>query len=258
MFQTFYFTYVIIFAERSHKEQMLSEKSENKKGCYPLPETGSLIYVGAYGSGKSEISVNSALSLADCYEDVILADVDVINPFFRSMDAEKILSEHGVRVIAPRFANTNVDVPAVPQELSAVFDQKDTKSVLDIGGEDMGIRIVSTLKKKLKNLPYELIMVINMNRPFTADREGIIKVLNELETAAGVKVTGLVNNTNLLENTTVEDVLNSNLVISDVADEKGIPFYFAAVMEDLLPSGTGDRLPDGIPILRIKRTIFYG
>ena len=111
------------------------------------------IFVGAYGSGKSEVSVHFARMLAEKHKDrqIILADLDIVNPFYRSADAISSLTEDNIRVIAPVYANTNVDVPALPPEINAIFDDGSVIGVLDLGGEDLGMKVPVECVERLKN-----------------------------------------------------------------------------------------------------------
>ncbi|MHB1453708.1 MAG: hypothetical protein ACYCYM_07135 [Saccharofermentanales bacterium] len=220
-----------------------------------------IIFLGAYGSGKSEVAVNTALLMAqenpDPETEIVLADLDIINPFYRSFDAAKILACGNVKIIASQFANTNVEAPSVPGEVSSVFDRRNVRSVLDIGGEDLGARIVSVLKEKIADTSYELLMVVNLNRPFTGTVPLIVKMMHELEEAAGLKVTGMVNNTNLLEMTEPAELTESNVMLKEVTGITGVPVVFACGADDLYPKDWGDRMPDGLPFLRLIRTIRY-
>jgi len=116
------------------------------------------VFVGAYGSGKSEVSVHFARKLRRDYPErkILLADLDIINPFYRSVDARGILEKENIRVIAPNFANTNVDVPSVSGEMYSVFDDPEYLGVFDIGGEDMGARILSSMRSRFQNISYRL------------------------------------------------------------------------------------------------------
>ncbi len=235
------------------------------------------IFIGAYGSGKSEIAVNFAILLADrihraCedltekssneffeneYRQIVLADLDIINPFFRSADAAKVLESKRVSLISPQYANTNVDVPAVPQAVYSVFDQKGIRAVLDIGGEDMGARVVSSLKSRIIAVSYAVYMVVNLKRPFTDTKEKIIRMMRELEDAAGLRVGGLINNTNLLEATDQRELLEANGILREVEKDTGVPLCFAAGMDADYPSEWGGSMPDHTPFLRLTRTISY-
>lgn len=227
----------------------------------PMRSRKVMIFLGAYGSGKSEVAVNTALLMAqgntDPEAEIVLADLDIINPFYRSFDAAQILACGNVKIIASRYANTNVEAPSVPGEVSSVFDKKNVRSVLDIGGEDLGARIVSVLKEKIAATSYELLMVVNLNRPFTGTVPLIVKMMNELEEAAGLKITGMVNNTNLLEMTEPADLSESNVLLKEVSGITGVPVVFACGADDLYPEQWGNRMPDGLPFLRIIRSIRY-
>ena len=223
------------------------------------------IFIGAYGSGKSEVAVNFALMLSDRIygrnpgdgRQVVLADLDIINPFFRSVDAKKILNDHNIHVISPQFANTNVDVPAVPGEIFSVFDQPSMRAVLDIGGEDMGARVVASLKSRIVSVSNMIYIVVNMNRPFTDSKEKVIVMMRELEAATGLATNGIINNTNMLSLSETGDLIAANRILSEVAKETGVPLCFASGMDKDYPDEWGSLTPDGIPFLRLSRTIHY-
>lgn len=236
-------------------------KNLNRNFNYDAKERIS-IFLGAYGSGKSEVAVNFALMLANreknkaCRE-ITLADLDIINPYYRSLDAKKVLNDNGVSVISPLFANTNAEAPVIPGEVYSVFDQESTRAVLDIGGEDMGARIVSNLKNKILHSDFAVYMVVNMKRPFTDTKEKVIRMMQELEDAAGLKITGLVNNTNLLEDSTLAELTEANQILAGIYDETGVPLCFAAGMHAQYPEVKGNILPDQTPYLSLARTILY-
>jgi hypothetical protein len=215
-----------------------------------------LVVLGAYGSGKSEVAVNLALRLRRGSEDVTLVDLDTINPYFRSADARARLESAGVRLIAPRTAGTNVDVPAVPGEVMSVFDGTGA-AVLDIGGEDMGARVVSSFRDLLARPDVAVLMVVNCLRPFTADAGRIAAMAGTLSAAAGLPIDGFVDNTNLLGDSDARSLLSSLPVLREAARISGIPVAFAAAVEEHLPPDWGDALPDGTPLLRMERTLRY-
>ncbi len=196
---------------------------ENDDQIYDIPvltDKRLVIYVGAYGSGKSEVAVNSALYIAGHPSrrgrKVVLADLDMINPFYRSADARTVLENNGILLIASGFVNSNVEAPSVPAEISSVFDSENMLAVLDIGGEDMGARVVASMKDRILETDHEILMVINTKRPFTSDAEQISRMKSELENACGINITGLVNNTNLLSLTTPDELHASACVIREV------------------------------------------
>jgi hypothetical protein len=217
------------------------------------------IFVGAYGSGKSEISVNFALWLAAGGHPTTLCDLDIINPYFRSADARRAVERAGVRLVTPQYAGTNVDVPAVPGEVYTVFDEPERMAVLDIGGEDLGARVIASLYARLQAQVDDvaMYMVVNPYRPFTDTAEKIQAVARELESAANLRLAGLVHNANLLEFGDARLLADSLPVVEAAAARLGLPIVFAAAMETAAPKGQATGLPAGMPMLRLQRSIWY-
>lgn len=219
------------------------------------------VFIGAYGSGKSEIAVNYALALKAAGHAVVLADLDIINPFYRSADAESILTQAGIDLIKPIFANTNVDVPAVPGAVFSLFDRTDRFAILDIGGEDLGARILASLKNRFPDEQSaeqaHVYFVVNTCRPFTSDPDQIAAMADALTGASKMRITGMINNTNLLEFSDEHVLLESEDIIQAASDRTGIPVAFAAARDDLVPAEWGSVTPDNRPLLRMTRTIFY-
>lgn len=218
------------------------------------------LFVGAYGSGKSEVSVNFALWQASLGLAVTLCDLDTINPFFRSADARKLAETHGVRLIAPVFAGTNVDVPAVPGEVHSVFDDVSRQAVLDIGGEDLGARVVASLQPQLiaaQPAP-ALYMVVNPFRPFTQTIAQIVQVAEELMAAAKLPLSGLVHNANLLQDGDASLLDETLAVVQAAAAALRLPIVFAAAMDrQIPPDWPAGRTPGGLPLLRLQHSIDY-
>ncbi len=192
------------------------------------------LFCGHYGSGKTNIAVNAALKLSQNYENIALADLDIVNPYFRTKDSSKELSEKGIRLICSQYANSNVDIPALPQDIYALTDDKTLKCIVDIGGDDRGAYVLGRISEKIvSENDYDMLMVINSYRPLTRDAESTMEVLREIETAAKIKFTGLVNNSNLGEETTEEDVINSLSYAQSVSKVTGLPVVATTVKEEL-------------------------
>ena len=219
------------------------------------------VFIGAYGSGKSEIAVNYALAIRASGNAVVVADLDMINPFYRSADAQAILEAAGIELIKPQFANTNVDVPAVPGAVFSLFDQPDRHAVLDIGGEDLGVRVLSSLKNRFPDERSDdradIFFVVNTCRPFTATADQIVVMAEALTNAANMRITGMINNTNLLEFSDEAVLLASEEIVREASKRLGIPISFTAAQDDKVPADWGDQMPNGCPLLRMSRTIFY-
>jgi tRNA uridine 5-carbamoylmethylation protein Kti12 len=184
------------------------------------------IFTGHFGSGKTEIAVNFAINLAAIGKQTALVDMDIVNPFFRSSDVKSIMEDMNIKVISPIFANTNVDVPALPAEINAVFEDESLHSVLDVGGDDVGAKVLGRYKDYIVKRDYDLYFVVNTRRPFTRDCESISGIINEIESASGLKVTKLVDNTNVLEDTDAQVLINSNKIISEVSKRNNIDIAF--------------------------------
>lgn len=203
------------------------------------------IFIGHFGSGKTETALNFAREISQLGEKTALVDLDIVNPFFRSSDAEKELEKRNIRLIKPIFANSNIDVPALPSEVISVFEDKSLKVIFDVGGDDLGARAVSRYKDSIEKEDYEMYFVINTKRPFTSTSEKIEEMLLEVQAVTRLKVTSLVNNTNLLENTDAEDVLASNQIIKDVATKHNISFGFICAIPGIaeeLKTQTSDNI----------------
>jgi len=217
------------------------------------------IFIGAYGSGKSEVSVNCALGMKarNPQSKVLLADLDIVNPFYRSADAIGRLGNTDIRIISPSYANSNVDVPALPGEVYSIFDDESYRGVFDIGGEDMGANVLGSMHGRLLGIDYNLFMVINTLRPFTSDEDSIITMAQDLEAAAKLPITGFINNTNLLEETSFEDIVRGNGIIGNVASRTGVPLVCTSVLEGRFSDADLAALNKPGEIMCIKRIISY-
>ena len=192
------------------------------------------LIMGHYGSGKTNIAVNLAYDLKKSYDNVAIADLDIVNPYFRTKDSEEIFREDGIRLICSDFVNSNVDIPAMPSDIYSLIDDKTLKAIIDVGGDDRGALAVGRLSKQIANEnDYEMLFVINTFRPLTRDTEGLMEVLGEIEAAAGLKFTGLINNSNLGPETSKEDVINSNEKAKELSKITGLPLVLTTVKQEL-------------------------
>lgn len=191
---------------------------------------------GHYGSGKTNIAVNLALRMKAAREKVAIADIDIVNPYFRTKDSQAELEKAGIRLICSDFAGSNVDLPALPQDVYAITDEPDLFSVIDVGGDDRGALALGRWRDAiLRENDYEMLFVVNRFRPLTADALSTIEVMWEIELASGMPFTAVVNNSNLGEETTVRDVLNSRDYAAEICERTGLPLKMTAVREELYP-----------------------
>ena len=192
------------------------------------------ILSGHYGSGKTNIAVNLAKLAKQSFEKVALADLDIVNPYFRSKDSELDLQENGIRLICSPYANSNVDIPALPQEIYAVTDDKSTKMIVDVGGDDRGALALGRLTPEiLRENNYEMLLIVNSFRPLTPTPETTVEVAREIENACKISFTGVINNSNLGEFTTCEDVINSQAYAEEVAKQLGVKVELTTVKSEL-------------------------
>ena len=213
------------------------------------------LFAGHYGSGKTNIAVNYAILLAKEGKKVCIGDLDIVNPYFRTADSAKELEAAGVTLISPQFANSNVDLPALPAEAYRLVEDKSIYGIMDIGGDDRGAyalgRYVPAIKAENN---YRMIFVANCSRPLTRTPEDALEVMREIEAACGLAFTDLVNNTNLGPETTPETVLDSLDFIQKLSKLSGLPI-FAHTAETQVAEALAGKLSPVIP-LRLQEKYF--
>jgi len=192
------------------------------------------ILCGHYGSGKTNIAVNMALDLKKQYEKTVIADLDIVNPYFRTKDSLNILSANGIKLVCSEFANSNVDVPALPADLYSITDDTSKKVILDIGGDDRGAYVLGRLAELIKaENDYEMVMVINKYRPLTPNVEATLEVMHEIEAASHIAFTAVINNSNLGSETARETILNSLEYANGVANAAGLKLLATTVEKSI-------------------------
>ncbi|MBO5109929.1 MAG: hypothetical protein J6D21_04350 [Clostridia bacterium] len=213
------------------------------------------LFCGHYGSGKTNIAVSYALRLRAEGKAVTVADLDIVNPYFRTKDSTAEFEAAGIRLVCSKYANTNLDIPALPEDLYVITDDKATHAVIDVGGDDRGALALGRLTPALlAEDSYEMLMVINRYRPLTPDAASTLEVMREIEAACRIPFTGLVNNSNLGEETTAEDVLASVTYGEEVSALSGLPIRMTAVKADLYPQLAG-KIENLLPLTLQKKPI---
>jgi hypothetical protein len=199
-----------------------------------------LVLVGNYGSGKTEVAVNLALALARAGRRVQLADLDLVNPYFRSREARRLLEARGIRVVVPRGALEWAELPIVlPEVLGMLSPPAGTLSLFDVGGDAVGARVLASLRHGAGATGCELWQVLNAQRPFTRDADGCLAMRDAIERSSRMRVTGFVVNAHLLDETTPETVLSGLGVAREAARRSGLPIRAVAVAEALAPALRG-------------------
>lgn len=192
------------------------------------------LFAGHYGSGKTNLAVNFALESARAGRKTLIADLDIVNPYFRTRDSEDELTRAGVRIIVSPYANSNVDVPALPQEMYAVVDDKSYSAVIDVGGDDRGALALGRLAPRLMaENDYDMWFVVNFFRPLTRTAEAAETVFREVEAASRMRFTGVINNSNLGGATAPEDVFSTLARADELCARVGLPLVKTTVRADL-------------------------
>lgn len=202
------------------------------------------IFTGHFGSGKTEMAVNYAIRLAREENKVILVDLDIVNPFFRSSEVKGILEKEGIKVFGPTFANTAIDIPSLPPDIISVFQNKECRVIFDVGGDEKGATALGTYYPYFIKEEYRMYYVINIRRPLSAVVNDITNMLRLIEEHSRLKVTDLVNNTNLSYLTEIYDIMEGQAVVEQVSKDLNIPVSYIAgipgVLKDL-PGPLKDR-----------------
>ena len=209
------------------------------------------LFAGHYGSGKTNIAVNYALHLAAEGKKVCIGDLDIVNPYFRTKDSAEELEQAGVELISPQFANTNVDLPALPAEAYRLVEDKSIYAIMDIGGDDRGAYALGRyVPAILAENNYRMAFVANCYRPLTRTPEDALEVMHEIEAACGLKFTCIINNSNLGAETTKDSIEASHAFIQELSRLSGLPLWLTTARADI-----ADQLDAAFP-LKLQSKIF--
>lgn len=205
-----------------------------------MSDKKAIIITGHYGSGKTNIAVNLAVEYAEKGERVCVIDLDIVNPYFRTADFGALFEEKGIYLVAPQYANTNLDIPSLGFDMAALLRGYD-RVVVDVGGDDAGAIALGQYATILKNFGYEMLYVVNSFRFLTSTPEEALELLRDIELVSSLKATGVVNSSNLGLETTAEDILGSMDYAEGCAKAAGLPLVFTAAMKGL-------EVPDTKPV----------
>jgi hypothetical protein len=212
------------------------------------------LFAGHYGSGKTNIAVNYALHLHSLGKEVRIADLDIVNPYFRTKDSAAVLEAAGIELISPEYANTNVDLPALPQEIYGLVQNRQKYAIMDIGGDERGALALGRYRDYiLEENDYEMVFVANFYRPLTRTAEEAFEVMKEIEAAGRIPFTAIVNNSNIGAQTTAQAVKDSYAEAEKLSGMSGLEILFTSVREDLVNElGTENVFP-----LRLQKNILF-
>lgn len=206
------------------------------------------LFAGHYGSGKTNIAVNFALKLKDMGDTVKIVDLDIVNPYFRTKDSMELLKKADIELISPSFANTNVDLPALPKEVYGVVGKRDFKTIMDIGGDDRGAYALGRYTPSiLEENDYEMVFVANFYRPLTRTPEEALEVMREIEYACKIPFTAIINNSNLGGDTRVEDIEKTKDKAKKLSEISSLPVIYTTVANGLqVKDFEGELFPIGL------------
>lgn len=215
-----------------------------------------IVIVGGYGSGKSEVAVNLARYLLinqEVTENISIADLDIVNPYFRSREAGEQLDKLGIKSIIPIGENFHADLPIILPQIKGAIQNPQGKLILDVGGDDVGARVLSSLGGAFEKETYDLLLVLNASRPFTADVDGSCKLIKSIEESSRLKFTGIIANTHLMDNTTPEIIYEGLKLAKKVSKKTGLPIKFLSVVNEMVNKINFDKID--VPIIVLNRSL---
>jgi hypothetical protein len=214
---------------------------------------GVVIIVGNYGSGKTEVAINLAVHRKCAGADVRIADLDVVNPYFRTREAKGPLNDLGIDVVLPPQQYLQADLPILSPEVAGAIRQPAQLTILDVGGDDAGATILAALEDEFKGIAPRVLQVINPLRPFTETREGCLKIRQAIENASRLTVNGLIGNANLIDETDIAHIHDGYAFLHDLSENSGLPLEFITAPRALIPDIDIQRF--ACPVLPIDRQL---
>lgn len=194
------------------------------------------IIIGHYGSGKSEFSMNYVTKLRDLTDaKVAISDLDIVNVYFRTREKRDFLQSKNIIPIDSSIQATSLDLPAVSAQVTAPLTDKSYDYVIDVGGDDVGARVLGRFSHLVEKDDYDMFCVVNANREQTQTTSDVINHIRAIENSSKLKVTGLINNTHLVRETTIEDILKGQELVKEVSNITNIPIKYVTCLESLIP-----------------------
>ncbi|MEE4114493.1 MAG: cobalamin biosynthesis protein CbiA [Desulfobacteraceae bacterium] len=218
-----------------------------------LELSGIVIIVGAYGSGKTEVAINLAIHMQAKGTAVRLADLDLVNPYFRTREARQVLRRHGIDVVLPPAPYMQADLPILTPEVSGMLRHPSGLTLLDVGGDDVGATVLAALADPMKGKALQVLQVINPHRPYTDTVNGCLNMRQAIEAKSRMTITGLIGNANYMEATTEQDILAGYAFLNKVAEAGNVPLVFITTPATLLTRL--DKHAIHCPVLALRRQL---
>lgn len=206
------------------------------------------IFVGSFGSGKTEIAINYSIYCKKSYAKVAIVDLDIVNPYFRTREAKDTLNFKDIKVIAPEGEMAYADLPLISPEIKGLIQNPDYCLIIDVGGDDAGAVVLGNFSYFIKDLDYEMLLVVNSYRPFTQSVPQIKQMAQEIENTSRLKINGIVSNPNLSSQTDEKIIKQGDIVIRQVAQEMKLPIKFLCIDE---------RFSQKLKTENFKEPVFY-
>lgn len=204
----------------------------NKEKEFLIGKTRIKIFVGEFGSGKTEIAINYSLKLKEQQVSTAIVDMDLVKPYFRTRENREFLEKQGIVVACPDSRLANADLPIMPQQVTALLHDERRHIVIDVGGGEASI-VLAQVEKQLNKVGSEVYFVINTCRPFTQNVEDIKRIIKKTEELSKLKITSLVCNTNIGKETTFKEIVNGLKIVEAVSKEARVPISWVSISKEI-------------------------
>jgi hypothetical protein len=214
---------------------------------------GIVVIVGNYGSGKTETAVNLAVNQKQAGKEVRIADLDLVNPYFRTREARGVLTKMGIDVVLPPEKYLQADLPVLSPQISGMIRRPAQLTLIDAGGDDVGATVLAALADSFKGQNVQMIQVVNPFRPFTETIEGCLRIKSQIENASRLQITGIIGNANLIDETTVDHIYDGYRFVRRLSKDSGLPLLFVTIMRGLMGKIDAEKI--SCPLLIMDRLL---
>ncbi|MBA7497855.1 hypothetical protein ES704_00588 [subsurface metagenome] len=209
------------------------------------------IFVGSFGSGKTEIAINYSIYCRKSHARVAIVDLDIVNPYFRTREAKDALNLKDIKVIAPEGEMAYADLPLISPEIKGLIQNSDYHLILDVGGDEIGTVVLGNFKFVIEGLDYEMLLVVNSYRPFTRSVLQIKQMAQEIENSSRLKISGIISNPNLSRQTDEKIIKQGHILIKQASQKLNLPIEFICIDEQFSQKVKREDFVE--PIFYIKR-----